>query len=86
MYKVVIEDKVAKFLRRIPKDDVERFLEKVDRIALDPYADLPFVKRLKGSSYFRFRFGDYRCVYTIIENRLTIAFIDADHRKDIYRR
>ena len=86
MYKVVIEDKVLKFLRNIPKDDFGRFMEKMDIIAQNPHASLPFVTRLKGSPYFRFRFGDYRCVYSVANNILTIAVIDADHRKNIYRR
>ena len=85
MYKVVIEDKVEKFLRTIPTDDFERFLVKLDIIAQNPHASLPFVKRLKGGSYFRFRFGDYRCVYNVINRILTIVVIDAGHRKNIYR-
>jgi mRNA interferase RelE/StbE len=86
MYKIVIEDKVEKFLRSIPEDDFERFLEKIKIIAQNPHASLPFVARLKGSSYFRFRFGDYRCVYSVVNHILTIVVIDAGHRKNIYRR
>jgi len=85
MYKVVIEGKAEKFLKSIPKDDFMRFLEKMDIIARNPHASLPFVTRLKGSSYFRFRFGDYRCVYSVINQILTIVVIDAGHRKNIYR-
>ena len=85
MYKVIIEDKVEKFLRSIPKDDFRRFLEKMDIIAQNPHVSLPFVTRLQGSSYFRFRFGDYRCVYSVINQILTIVVIDAGHRKNIYR-
>jgi len=86
MYNVVIRKKVLDYLGGIPQGDASRFFEKIRLIAKDPYSDLPFVKRLKGSPYFRFRFGDYRGVYSVIDNVLTIEVIEVGHRKDIYRR
>jgi mRNA interferase RelE/StbE len=86
MYKVVMTEKALKALQTIPKPDVNRFLDKIDIIAKNPYAQLPFVKRLKDSQNFRFRFGSYRCVYNITEKILVITVIDVAHRKDIYRR
>ena len=86
MYKVVLTEKVVKALQIIPKTDVDKFMQKLAIIAQNPYADLPFVKRLKNSQNFRFRFGDYRGVYNVNDNILTITVIDTAHRKDIYRR
>ena len=86
MYKVVMTEKVVKALRTMPKSDVDKFFQKLNVIAKNPYADLPFVKRLKNSQNFRFRFGDYRGVYKINDDILTITIIDTAHRKDIYRR
>jgi len=86
MYQVVLTEKVVKSLQTIPKADVEKFMKRIDIIAKDPYANLPFVKRLKNSQNFRFRFGDYRGVYNINDDILTITVIDTAHRKDIYRR
>ena len=86
MYKVVIADKASKILEKLPKDDLGRFAEKIGLIAQDPYARLSFVKRLRGTHCFRFRFGDYRCIYSVIDCILTIDVIDVGHRKVIYRR
>ena len=86
MYNVVIRKKALDYLGGIPQGDTSRFFEKIRLIAKDPYSDLPFVKRLKGIPYFRFRFGDYRGVYSVIDNVLTIEVIEVGHRKDIYRR
>ena len=86
MYQIKLTEKVVKALQIISKDDVRSFMQKIDHIAENPYADLPFVKRLKNSQNFRFRFGDYRGVYNINNNILTITVIDVAHRKDIYRR
>jgi len=86
MYNVVIRKKVFDYLGGIPRDDASRFFEKIRVIAKNPCADLPFVKRLKGGSYFRFWFGDCRGVYSVIDNVLTVEVVEVGHRKDIYRR
>jgi len=86
MYKVLMTEKVVKALQTIPKVDVDKFMHKIAVIAKNPYASLSYVKRLKNSQNFRFRFGDYRGVYNVIDKVLTITVIDVAHRKDIYRR
>ena len=85
MYKIVIDKKITKFLNTIPGKEYKRFLHKLNIIAQNPYANLPFVERMQNSPYFRFRFGDYRCMYNIVNNILTIVVIDVNHRKTIYR-
>jgi mRNA interferase RelE/StbE len=86
MYKIVMSDKVVETLKKIPKTDVNRFMRKITVIAQDPYAPLPFVKRLKNSQNYRFRFGDYRGVYNVADTILTVTVIEVGHRKEIYRR
>ena len=78
-------EKVVKALKVIPKADVNNFMRKLAIIAKDPYAPMSFVKRLKNSQNFRFRFGDYRGVYNVMDKILLITVIDVAHRKDIYR-
>ena len=34
---------------------------------------------------WRIRVGDYRIVYTILDDRLVVLIIEIDHRRDIYR-
>ena len=85
MYKVLMTEKAVKTLQIIPKVDADKFFQKIAIIAKNPYASLPFVKRLKNSQNFRFRFGNYRGVYNVSDKILTITVIDVAHRKDIYR-
>jgi len=84
MYKIVMTEKVVKALKKISKSDVDKFMRKLTIIAKNPYAPLPFVKRLKNTQNFRFRFGVYRGVYNVVDMILTITVIDMAHRKDIY--
>ena len=86
MYEIVMTEKAVKFLSKIPKADVDKFMRKINVIAKNPYAPLPFVKRLKNSHNFRFRFGDYRRVYNVADMILKITVIDIAHRREIYRR
>ena len=82
----MMTENVIKALQKIPKQDVDLFMRKIDIIAQNPYAPLSFVKRLKSSKNFRFRFGHYRGVYNVSDTILTITVIDVAHRKEIYKR
>ena len=42
-------------------------------------------KQLKGRDGFRIRVADYRIIYNIFEDILSIDVIDLGHRKDIYK-
>ena len=86
MYKIMMTENVVKALQKIPTSDVDLFMRKIEIIAQDPYASLPFVKRLKNSQNFRFRFDRYRGVYNVTDTVLTITVIDVAHRKEIYKR
>ena len=42
---------------------------------------------LKGeySAYYKFRIGDYRVLYQILDDEKTILIYSIGHRRDIYR-
>ena len=42
-------------------------------------------KKLKGVEAYRIRVNNYRVIYEIFDNVLTIEIIAIGHRKDIYR-
>ena len=41
-------------------------------------------KKLKGRDGFRIRVANYRIIYDIFDNILSVDVIDLGHRKDIY--
>lgn len=43
------------------------------------------VKKLKGRNALRIRVANYRIIYQIFDNIMTIEIIDLGHRKDIYQ-
>jgi len=84
-YRVRWKKSAQKELKKLNKDIILKVLEFVKNLAEDPYPD--GCRKLRGSQYtFRFRIGDYRVVYDVQSDILTIEIIRIGHRKNIYRR
>ena len=86
VYNVIYADAIEKDLRKIDKQTVKRLLAKIETmLVLDPYhAGLPLKGLHKG--LWRYRVGDFRIIYKIIENKIIILVLRIDHRKNIYKR
>ena len=80
-YRVVVEKRAAKFIRKQQPTQQKRILEAL--------AQLPFVGDIKPmagmSGFYRLRVGDYRILYTIEEEIITVRVTDAGNRGDIYK-
>jgi len=82
MYRLLIEKQVEKQLDKIPEPDYTRVKKTILSLAKDPRPS--GYKKLKGRLGYRVRQGDYRIVYDIKDEILTILILAAGHRKDIY--
>lgn len=82
-YKIVFKQSVARDLRDIPKKDVKRILQRIDRLAEDPRP--PGVEKLSGDDKYRLRQGNYRILYTIEDIIVTVVIVKVGHRREIYR-
>ena len=81
-WKLKISRGVLKDLRDLPKDDRGRAALAILGLAADPHPH--GVEKLKGYDYtYRVRTGDYRIVYEIVGEEVTV--IAVRHRKDVYR-
>ena len=47
----------------------------------------PNIKKLKGKlkDLHRYRIGDFRLIYKVIEDKVLVAIIDIENRKDAYK-
>lgn len=80
-YKIVIEKRAKKFIEKQPINQQKRILKAV--MGLPNNGD---IKQLKGNSdYFRLRVGDYRIIYRVEHNILTVIVTDAGNRGQIYK-
>ena len=82
-YKVIFSKRAEKELDKLPKRIVLDLLQLIEGLETNPRP----VGSKKLSGYFnchRVRRGDYRVVYTIEDDILTIEIVRVGHRKDIY--
>ncbi len=84
MYKLFIDDKVVKDLRKIDKTWQTKIIVKIKtKLVKNPYLGKKLVGDL--SPYYRYRVGDYRVLYEIIESKVLIVVIKVKHRKNVYK-
>ena len=82
-YRIEWKRSATKELKKIPPKMVERILRTVEQLARNPYPHQ--VRKLIGSEHtYRVREGDYRIIYDVLTDRLTIEIVKVGHRKDVY--
>lgn len=82
-YEVVFKRSVTKDLRRLPTDDIQRILERIRALAVEPR---PLgCEKLSGLERYRLRQGSYRIVYEIADTRLIVLIVKVGHRREVYR-
>ena len=83
-YKIVIKKSAAKQITAVPKSVKESIFEHIFELSEEPRP--PGCKKLKGEeNAWRIRIGNWRVVYTIEDEILTIEVIKVAHRKDVYK-
>lgn len=70
-------------LRRLPKADIQRLLDRIHRLATAPRP--PGCKKLGEPSIYRMRQGDYRVIYAIDDTQRIVEVLRIAHRREVYR-
>ena len=73
-----------KSLAALPRKIQDRINGVVQTLGINPLP--PVAKKLSGRDAYRIRVSDYRIVYTIQKEVLTILVIAIGHRREIYRK
>lgn len=90
-YKIVITASAEKEIRKLPANIQDEIFEKIESLKEDPrphkYKKLNSFKipNLQLKPLYRVRTGDYRIVYAIQDNIITITIVKVGHRKEIYQ-
>ena len=82
-YKLQIKKSAEKELRKIPKRELIKIINKIQNLSEDPHP-VGSIK-ISNQEKYRLRIGNYRVLYKVEDNILTIFIIKVGHRKDIYR-
>ena len=84
MYNLVIEKYALKNIAKINPSNLPAIKDSIASLASNPRPQ--GYKKLKGTNAYRIRSGNYRIIYEIHDNIVTIVVIDIGHRREIYRR
>ena len=84
-WKFVIAKPAAKFLKKLRDAALrEQLMKAIRALTEDPRP--PGCLKLQGeSNFYRVRVGDYRILYAIEDQVMTILVVEIGNRKDIYR-
>ena len=81
-YKIAFKKSVIRDLKKIDGDDRDRILSRIEN-ELPAKAEVFPVLTGQFSGLRKFRVGDYRVIYTILDK--TVLVLRVRHRKDAYR-
>ncbi len=85
MYSIAYSKEAAKSLQRMPRNMAQLIREKLELIAVDPYAVHPNAKKLQGREGYRLRVGDWRVICKMLNEQLIIIVLKIELRGEIYR-
>lgn len=82
-YKIKIKKTALKAIRKIPTKDIKSILRIINGLSINPR---PYgVQKLNNQERYRVRSGNYRILYQIEDNVLTVMVVNVGHRRDVYR-
>ena len=83
-YNVQVLPVAARAIRKLPPEAKRRIQGVIELLAEEPRP--PAAKKLSGRAEWRVRTGDYRVLYRVQDDVLTIVVVGAGHRRDVYSR
>jgi len=83
-YRVEYSPAAKKELAKTPNKVTERIVAAVRQLAENPRPR--GCKKLEGETdMYRIRVGNYRVIYTVSDEAVTVLILRVGHRKDVYR-
>lgn len=83
-YRIEILPVASREIRKLPPEAKRRVQAIIELLADDPRP--PAAKKLVARPEWRVRTGDYRVIYRVEDDVLTVVLVRAGHRRDIYDR
>ena len=82
-YRLQIKRSAVKELAAVRLRDRRRIARRIQTLATDPRP--PECEKLSGQEKYRVRQGDYRILYAVDDEELTVVVVKIGHRRDVYR-
>lgn len=82
-YNVLVKKSAEKFLEKLSEPHYSAIKSAIISLSEEPR---PFgYKKLVNQEVYRIRVGNYRIIYDIFDDILTIEIVNIGHRKSIYK-
>jgi mRNA interferase RelE/StbE len=85
MYSIEYTAEARKTLRKLPVNVSMLLVQKIIQLSVSPNELANNIKALNGVDAFRLRVGDYRVIYTKLNDKMIINVIKIGHRKEVYK-
>ncbi|MBI1647752.1 type II toxin-antitoxin system RelE/ParE family toxin [Capnocytophaga sp. 051621] len=83
-YTVIVVKKISKFIESLSEPHYSAIINALVSLEENPR---PFgYKKLTNDDKYRIRVGDYRILYKIFENIVTVEIVKVSHRKEVYKK
>jgi mRNA interferase RelE/StbE len=82
-YNIFFKRSVIKDLDPTPKKDLQRIIGRIQLLKKDSRPS--GCEKLSGQERYRIRQGNYRIIYSIQDDQLTVWVVKIGHRHDVYR-
>jgi mRNA interferase RelE/StbE len=82
-YEISIKKSAVKELEDIPKKVLQKIIKKINTLSSDPRPQGS--QKLSHREQYRVRQGDYRIIYSVLDDDLTVHIIKVGHRREMYR-
>lgn len=83
MYSLYLSKKNLKELEDIPEPYYSKIKKEIYALEENPFPNGCI--KLTNENAYRIRVGNYRIIYEVNENILTISIVKIGHRKDVYK-
>lgn len=83
VYRIVVTSAARRVINHLEVSIKTRILARIDTLASNPRP--PGAIKLEGQQSYRVRVGDYRIVYMVEDEIVTVTIIRVGHRREVYR-
>ncbi len=84
IYTVEILPEVIKQMKKLPVNDKNKILNVFENFKENP-RPIGYKKLVDADGLFRFRVGNYRIIYKVIDDLLVVTVLKVGSRGDVYR-
>jgi mRNA interferase RelE/StbE len=69
----------------MPRNTAQLIREKMEQVAINPFAPISNAKKLQGRPGYRLRIGDWRVIYEINKDEVIIIVMKIAPRGEVYK-